>query len=112
MAHDVFICHSSKDKAVADAVCATLEQQRVRCWIAPRDIGPGAEWGEAIVSAIQSSRVMVLIFSESANESPQIRREVERAVHNKVVIVPMRIEDVLPQKSLEYFIGGALAGRV
>jgi hypothetical protein len=105
MAHDVFISHSSKDKAVADAVCATLEQQRIRCWIAPRDIGPGAEWGESIVSAIHASRVMVLIFSASANESPQIRREVERAVHSNVVIVPMRIEDVLPQKSLEYFIG-------
>jgi hypothetical protein len=105
MAQDVFICHSSKDKAVADAVCATLEQQGVRCWIAPRDIDPGAEWGEAIVSAIRSSRVMVLIFSASANESPQIRREVELAVHDNVVIVPMRIENVLPQKSLEYFIG-------
>jgi len=105
MAHDVFISHSSKDKTVADAVCATLEQHHVRCWIAPRDIGPGAEWGESIVSAIHTSRVMVLIFSASANESPQIRREVERAVHNNVVIVPMRIEDVLPQKSLEYFIG-------
>ncbi len=105
MSQGVFICHSSKDKAVADAVCATLEQQGVRCWIAPRDIAPGAEWGEAIVSAIQSSRVMVLIFSASANESPQIRREVELAVHDNVVIVPMRIENVLPQKSLEYFIG-------
>jgi TIR domain/Protein of unknown function (DUF1566) len=105
MAHDVFISHSSKDKAVADAVCATLEQHHIRCWIAPRDIAPGEEWGESIVSAIHASRVMVLIFSASANDSPQIRREVERAVHSKVVIVPMRIEDVLPQKSLEYFIG-------
>jgi hypothetical protein len=105
MAHDVFISYSSKDKVVADAVCAVLEQHRVRCWIAPRDIGPGAEWGESIVGAIAGSRVMVLIFSASANESPQIRREVERAVHNNVVIVPMRIEDVLPQKSLEFFIG-------
>ena len=90
---------------MADAVCAKLEQQHIRCWIAPRDIGPGAEWGESIVSAIHASRVMVLIFSASANESPQIRREVERAVHSNVVIVPVRIEDVLPQKSLEYFIG-------
>jgi hypothetical protein len=105
MAHDAFISYSSKDKAVADAVCATLEQHQIRCWIAPRDIGPGAEWGESIVSAIHCSRVMVLIFSASANESPQIRREVERAVHKSVVIVPLRIEDVLPQKSLEYFLG-------
>lgn len=105
MAHDVFISYSSKDKVVADAVCAELEQNQVRCWIAPRDIRPGAEWGESIVEAISSCRVMVLVFSSSANESPQIRREVERAVNKGVVIVPLRIEDVLPTKSLEYFIG-------
>jgi type II secretory pathway pseudopilin PulG len=105
MAHDVFISYSSVDKAVAGAVCAELEQNQVRCWIAPRDIRPGAEWGESIVDAINSCRVMVLVFSSNANESPQIRREVERAVNKGVIIVPLRIEDVLPTRSLEYFIG-------
>ena len=105
MAHDVFISYSTMDKAVADAVCAELEQNQVRCWIAPRDIRPGAEWGESIVEAINSCRVMVLVFSSNANESPQIRREVERAVNKGVIIVPLRIEDVLPTRSLEYFIG-------
>ncbi|NQT71340.1 MAG: toll/interleukin-1 receptor domain-containing protein [Chloroflexi bacterium] len=37
MAHDVFISYSTNDKTVADAVCATLESQKIRCWIAPRD---------------------------------------------------------------------------
>lgn len=105
MAHDVFISHSSKDKAAADAVCAILEQRKIRCWIAPRDITPGKEWGEAIIDAISASRMMILIFSANANDSPQIRREVERAVNKEVVIVPLRIEDVAPTKSLEYFIG-------
>jgi outer membrane protein OmpA-like peptidoglycan-associated protein len=105
MAHDVFISHSSKDKAVADAVCAILEEHKIRCWIAPRDITPGKEWGEAIIEAIGGSWVMILIFSASANGSPQIRREVERAVNKEVVVVPIRIENVVPTKSLEYFIG-------
>jgi hypothetical protein len=105
MGHDVFISYSSKDKTVADAVCAILEQNKVRCWIAPRDIDAGSEWGESIVDAIHASRVMVLVFSSSANESPQITREVERAVSNGVIIVPFRIEDVIPTKSLEFFIG-------
>lgn len=105
MSHDVFVSYSSKDKAVADAVCAELEQNRVRCWIAPRDINAGSEWGESIVDAINGSRVMVLVFSSSANESPQIRREVERAINKGLIVVPLRIEDVLPTKSLEYFIG-------
>jgi hypothetical protein len=105
MAHDVFISHSSKDKIVAEAVCAMLEQNRIRCWIAPRDITPGKEWGEAIIDAIAGSRVMILIFSANANGSPQIRREVERAVNKEVVVVPLRIENVVPTKALEYFIG-------
>jgi len=105
MSHDVFISYSNKDKTFADTVCAVLERQRIRCWIAPRDIVPGKEWGEAIIDAITTSRAMILIFSASANDSPQIRREVERAVSKEVVIVPFRIENVVPTKSLEYFIG-------
>ncbi|MCC6954996.1 MAG: toll/interleukin-1 receptor domain-containing protein [Deltaproteobacteria bacterium] len=104
MAHDVFLSHSSKDKTVADAVCARLEESELRCWIAPRDIRPGAEWSESIVKAIERSKVMVLIFSDHANQSTQIIREVERAVNKRIAIVPFRIEDVMPSKSLEYFI--------
>ena len=52
MAHDVFISYSSKDKAVADAVCAGLEGRGIACWMAPRDIVPGVDWGAAIIDAI------------------------------------------------------------
>ena len=46
MAHDAFISYSSKDKTIADAVCARLEARGIRCWIAPRDVRPGAPvWG-------------------------------------------------------------------
>ena len=104
MAHDVFISHSSKDKPIADAVCAMLESQGIRCWVAPRDILPGMEWGAAIVEAIRGARLMVLIFSTSANSSQQITREVERAVHKGIPVIPLRIEDVAPTASLEYFL--------
>jgi hypothetical protein len=105
MSHDAFISYSTHDKAAADACCAALEASGVRCWIAPRDITPGAEWGEAIIDAINISRVMILIFSANANDSPQIRREVERAVNKAIPIIPLRIQDIAPARSLEYFIG-------
>src|SRR5580704_3702505 len=75
-----------------------------RCWIAPRDIVPGSDWSESIIDAINRAKVFVLIFSGYANVSPQIKREVERAVNKSIPIIPMRIEDTLPTKSLEYFI--------
>ena len=107
MAHEVFVSYSTADKPVADAVCATLERHGVRCWIAPRDILPGLDWGAAIVDAIGASKVMVLVFSAAANKSPQIKREVERAVHKGVAIIPLRIEDVPLGKTLEYFISSS-----
>ncbi len=106
MAFDAFISHSSKDKVAADAACALLEGAGVRCWIAPRDIRPGGEYGAAIIDAIDQCRVMVLIFSLSANDSRQIHREIERAVTKGVPIIPVRIEEVTPTKSMEYFLGG------
>lgn len=107
MAHDVFVSHSAKDKTVAQTVVAELEEESIGCWVAPRDVVPGADWGESIINAIESSRIMVLIFSRNANDSSQIKREVERAVDKNVYIIPFRIDDIEPTKSLEYFISTA-----
>lgn len=104
MAHDVFISYSFHDKHVADAICSALENAGIRCWIAPRDVMPGKEWGEAIVDAIGASKIMVLVFSSASNNSQQVLREVERAVHKNLIIVPFRIENVLPTRSMEYFL--------
>jgi TIR domain len=105
MAFDTFISYASKDKPAADAACAVLERAGIRCWIAPRDIKPGGEYGGAIIEAIDQCRVMVLIFSSSANDSRQVHREIERAVSKGVPIIPVRIEEVTPTRSMEYFLG-------
>ena len=99
----VFISYSSKDKPVADATCALLEKRGFACWFAPRDILAGTEWGEAIMNGLIACRVFVLIYSANSNESPQVRREIERAVHHGLLIIPFRIEDVPPHRAMEYF---------
>ena len=71
MAHDVFISYSATDKPVADAVCAHLEADGIRCWVAPRDILPGQEYGAALVAAIEASRILALVLSRSAAASPR-----------------------------------------
>ena len=106
MAHDVFISYSVKDKTTADAVCATLEHNGIRCWIAPRDVLPSMEYAEALIDAIVSSRLLVLVFSSHANESIQVRQEVERAVSHGLPVLPFRIEDVSPSHAMELFISG------
>lgn len=104
MSHDVFLSHAHADKVFADAICHKLESHEIRCWVAPRDIHPSEDWAEAIINALDHAKVLLLVFSSSSNASPQVRREVERAVSKGLIILPFRIEDVPLSKSMEYFI--------
>ena len=104
MDHDVFISYSHKDKTVADAICAALEADGVRCWYAPRDIVPGADWAASIIDAIKTTKVMVLIFTDFANASTQVLREVNNAVSNGVVIVPFKLTETLPTEGMQYYL--------
>src|SRR2546430_1857817 len=104
MAHDVFISHSTKNKAVADAVCATLEKAAIRCWIAPRDVQFSRPFPGEITRAIKESKAIVLIFSADSNNSPQILRELQLAADARLHIIQFRIEDVAPNDDLQFYL--------
>lgn len=104
MAHDVFISYSSVDSPAADTVCSILEQNGISCWIAPRDITPGLDFAEAIIDGIKSSRMFILVYTSSSNNSKQVIREVDRAVHLGLPVINIRLEDVPLSKQLEYYL--------
>lgn len=102
---DVYISYSHENKSVADAVCSGLESRGIRCWIAPRDIRPGENFPQAILNAINESRIMVLIFSAISKSSPHISRELTKAASRGIIVIPFRIENVPIPEALEYIIG-------
>ncbi len=104
MRHDVFVSYSQGDRECAFELTARLESHGISTWIAPRDVSPAADWAAEIIDAISAARCMVLVFSSHSNASPQVRREVERAVHKEIPVLPLRIENVTPSKSLEFFL--------
>jgi hypothetical protein len=100
LAHDVFISYTNADKAAADAVCHRLEEAGVRCWIAPRDVGFGKDWGASIVDAIGEENLVVVIFSAAANASRHVLDEVGTALDASATVIPFRIEDIRPTGAL------------
>lgn len=104
MAHDIFISYSHTDKTIADAICAHLEGEGLRCWYAPRDIVPGADWADSIIQAIGSTKAMVLIFTNDSNVSQQVLREVSNAVSAGVPIVPFRLTEEEPIAGMKYYL--------
>jgi len=104
MAQQVFISYSAADKATAERVCAALEQAGISCWIAPRNIEPGTDYPTALVAAIRSVSVLVLILTESAAASPHILSEVGHAFSGKKRIIPFCISQKAVPDDLEYFL--------
>ena len=91
-------------QADSDAMCATLEEAGIKCWIAPRDIIPGRNFQEAIIDAIDKARIMVLIYSSNSLSSSQVIRELTIAVEKNVIIIPFKIEEIPPSGPMEWLI--------
>jgi formylglycine-generating enzyme required for sulfatase activity len=104
MAHDVFISYASEDRAAAGCVCKSLESSGISCWMAPRDIVPGADYPAAIVEAVGSARALVLVLTENAIASPHILSEVGHAFNGKKRIILFRLSSVALPPDFEYFL--------
>ncbi len=88
----VFISYSSKDMALADQLRAVLEENGIECWIAPRDIAPGMDYGEAIPVAIQKSKVFVLVLTEDSQASIWCTKELDTALTTGSIVVPFHAD--------------------
>ena len=102
MASHIFISHSSKDQKVARTICTALENRGLTCWVYSRNIQPGQNFQEQIVRAIRAAKIMVLVFTTNANSSNEIKKELAIASQNNLVVIPVRIEDVIPNEAFAY----------
>src|SRR5690242_2182091 len=104
MEHAVFISYSSSDHVAADEICTALEKAGHGCWIAPRNIEPGADYPTAILNGVEQARVVVVIISEAAVASPHILTEIGHAFGEKKPIIPFRLSDAKLPPNFDYFL--------
>jgi hypothetical protein len=104
MPHDIFISHSREDKLTADAACAILEQNGIRCWIAPRDVAVGVDYSDQLTQAIEDCRAVVIVFSSHSNTSHHVKAEIDSAFAHNKILFPFRIEDIEPTKGMAHYL--------
>ena len=98
----VFVSYATADRKQALLVCKALERRGTECWIASRDVAPGENYQESIVRALRGARAMVLVFSDAANKSNEIKKELSLASRYQVPVVALRIADVEPSDAFAY----------
>ncbi len=98
----VFVSYATADRKQALSVCKAIERRGTQCWISTRDVAPGENYQEAIVRSLRESRAMVLVFSDAANNSDEIKKELSLASRYHVPVMALRIEDVEPSDAFAY----------
>src|SRR4051812_47121827 len=98
----VFISYATADRGEALKVCKAIERRGTRCWISTRDVPPGANYQEAIVQSLRSARAVALVFSEAANHSDEIKKELSLASRYRVPVIALRLKDVEPNDAFAY----------
>ena len=102
MAATIFLSYASKDQKTAETICQALEGRGFQCWMAARNVHPGENFQEAIVRAIRAAKVMLFVFSANSNNSDEVKKEIALAGQHKVFVIPIRVEDVIPNEALAY----------
>ena len=64
----VFICYDDEDVEVADAICHTLEENKIKCWIKNRDLSVN-DTVFNMKEHLESSKAVVLIHSANSAKS-------------------------------------------
>lgn len=98
--YDVFVSYSTRDKVATDQVVEFLEKNKIRCWYAPRDIPPNANWGKEVTNAIDLSKMVLLVFSSNSNHSQRVLDEINYAISKEMQVLPFRIENAAPTGAL------------
>ena len=98
----VFISYATADRKEALSICNAIERRGTDCWISTRDVAPGENYQEAIVRSLRNARAMVLVFSDAANNSDEIKKELSLASRYHVPVMALRIEDVEPSDAFAY----------
>lgn len=100
----VFISHEKSDAGKAGEIRRHLEAGGLSCWMAPDDIHGIAPWPEQVEQAIDDCDVMLVVVSANASASKHVSREVDLAVEKGKPLLPVRVEDVAPTGTLNYFL--------
>ena len=105
MQHTVFISHSVKDvdKDAAERVYSYLVRNGIRCFMDTKDLIAGKQYHIQLAEAVKASNIVVLILSSNSDSSEAVGNEIAIARNNRISIIPLRIEDIIPDK-LAFFL--------
>ncbi len=101
----VFISYALSDYIEAQNLRSALEKEGFHCWMAPEDINKtNLNYPSAIIEGINASSALIVVFSEHTNNSIHVPKEIDLALSQKLLIIPVRLKNIMPENDLQYLL--------
>lgn len=106
--HDIFISYEHQSKSIADNIVNVLENKKIRCWYAPRDVI--GDYATSICDAIENCKIFILILNANSSNSNHCLNEVEMAYKanidddSNIIIMPFRVDNNDLNRAMEYYV--------
>lgn len=99
----VFISYSSKDKVQADCVRSVLDENGIKCWMAPESIECGSVYMQVIPEALEACDVLLVLVSYNSQKSVWVSKEIESAIGSLKMVLPLRIDNEPLSKEFDFY---------
>lgn len=103
----LFISYASRDREQVQQVAQTLDSIGVRYWLDKDGIAGGTSYGTEIAEAIRSAAALLLICSEPALSSRNVKQEIQLAWKHERPYLPLLLEPVGFPADIEYWLEGS-----
>ncbi|MGD9714909.1 MAG: toll/interleukin-1 receptor domain-containing protein, partial [Thermomicrobiales bacterium] len=103
----VFVSCASVNRERVITVVDTLEAHGVSTWFDRSDIPGGTSYGPEIVSGIKNATAIVLMCSEAALASRNVRQEIQLSWRHERPILPLLLEPLVFPDDVAYWLEGA-----
>ena len=106
MSAEVFVSYSSQDHAQVSKIIERLRKAGVSVWMDEGGIDAATLWSEAIVEAINESKVLIMMVSKHSTDSANVVKEVMLASESSKTILPVYLEPADIPTRLKYQLTG------
>ncbi len=106
MSAEVFVSYARSDRERVLELVERMRSAGVGVWVDEGGIHGASLWGQEIVDAIDASKVMILMISDSSITSDNVVKELSIASEDKKPILPVYLHRSEIPKSMRYQLAG------
>ena len=106
MSTEVFVSYARTDRERVMELVERMRSAGIGVWVDEGGIHGASLWGQEIVDAIDASKVMILMISDSSITSDNVVKELSIASEDKKPILPVYLHRSEIPKSMRYQLAG------